>query len=294
MFYLMKRFYFKDKGMQRKSQFFKTVYPLIFLLICFYTLFSGCASSKLKKVEENYEQGFYDDVIHSKVDCSDSSPKCFKIKLIKADSYYQLNDISRALLYADEAVDRVSNRISMKDINKLYVLRVRLLSQKLLLIDDRAERIEVSQKLESDIIIAFQTNERLSALDSYNQQREQLLFLWAEVLLEKMGWVSSGSLKDTYQDFIDVVNKFDESLSKNRYKQYYLWRGEFKYLQPEIKKWLFVGDMTGEREKIIERLKDLYRQGITLRNSPVYLTTEGRKIDQLINAIDGYMKQMVI
>lgn len=257
-------------------------------------LLSGCASSKLKKVEENYEQGFYDNVIHSKVDCSDSSPRCFKIKLIKADSYYQLNDLSGALQYADEAVDRVSNRISMKDINKLYVLRARLLSQKLSSIDNQGERIEVSQKLESDIVVAFQTNERLPALESYHQQREQLLFLWAEVLLEKMGWVSSGSLKDTYQDFIDVVNKFDENLSKKGYKQYYLWWGEFKYLQPEIKKWLFIGDKTGEREKILVRLKELYRQGITMRNLPVYLTNEGRKIDQLINAIDGYMKQFVI
>lgn len=280
--------------MQRRFQFSKTVCLLIFWLICFYMIVSRCASSKLKNVEENYEQGFYDNVIHSKVDCSDSSPRCFKIKLIKADSYYQLNDLSSALQYADEAVDRISNRISMKDINKLYVLRARLLSQKLSLIDDQAERIEVSQRLESDIMVAFQTNERLPALDSCYQQREQLLFLWAEVLLEKMGWVSSGALMDTHQDFKDVVNKFDESLSKNGYKQYYLWRGEFRYLQPEIKKWLFIGDQTGERKKILVRLKDLYRQGVTLRNLPVYLTNEGRKIDQLINAIDGYMKQFVI
>jgi hypothetical protein len=280
--------------MQRKSRFFKKGLLLIFLFIGFYMLLSGCASSKLKKVEDSYEQGFYHDVINSKAGCSDSSPKCFRIKLIKADSYYQLNDISSALLYADEAVDRISNRISMEDINKLYILRTRLLSQKLSLIDDQARRIEISKKLESDILIAFQTNERLPTLNSYHQQREQLLFLWAEVLLEKMEWVSSGALTNTYQDFMEVVNKFDESLSKNGYKQYYLWQGEFKYLQPEIKKWLFIGDGTGEREKIIVRLKDLYRQGVTLRNLPVYLTTEGRKIDQLINAIDGYMKQFVI
>lgn len=259
-----------------------------------YLFFSGCAPSKLKRIEKDYREGTYQKVIQSDIDCSDFSPECFKIKFIRADSYFTMVDLKQAIFYSQEAVDRISVDISMEDIYQLYILRTRILSMQFSVANDLDEKINIAEQLETDLKIALRINSRLPSTNNYMEQRDRLHILLAETLIDKMDRIYSESFEGLYQELIEVIEDFGENLSQRGQRQYYLLRAKFAYILPEIKKWMFKGSIRDEREKILNQLKNIYKEGITLRNLPIYQMGYNDRIDQFLSRVDSYMKQFIL
>ncbi len=280
--------------MQNFSDINKNFLTFFILIMVLYLFFSGCAPSKLKRIEKDYREGTYQKVIQSDIDCSDFSPECFKIKFIRADSYFKMVDLKQAIFYSQEAVDRISVDISMEDIYQLYILRTRILSMQFSVANDLDEKINIAEQLETDLKIALRINSRLPSTNNYMEQRDRLHILLAETLIDKMDRIYSESFEGLYQELIEVIEDFGENLSQRGQRQYYLLRAKFAYILPEIKKWMFKGSIRDEREKILNQLKNIYKEGITLRNLPIYQMGYNDRIDQFLSRVDSYMKQFIL
>ncbi len=280
--------------MQNFSDINKNFLTFFILIMVLYLFFSGCAPSKLKRIEKDYREGTYQKVIQSDIDCSDFSPECFKIKFIRADSYFKMVDLKQAIFYSQEAVDRISVDISMEDIYQLYILRTRILSMQFSVANDLDEKINIAEQLENDLKIALRINSRLPSTNNYMEQRDRLHILLAETLIDKMDRIYSESFEGLYQELIEVIEDFGENLSQRGQRQYYLLRAKFAYILPEIKKWMFKGSIRDEREKILNQLKNIYKEGITLRNLPIYQMGYNDRIDQFLSRVDSYMKQFIL
>ncbi len=280
--------------MQNFSDLNKNILTFFMLIIVLYLFLSGCATSKLKRIEKDYEEGTYQKVIQSEIDCSDFSPECFKIKFIRADSYFEMADLKQAKFYSQEAVDRISFDISMEDIYQLYILRTRILSKQVNVVDDLDEKLNVAEQLETDIKIALRINSRLPSTNKYMEQRDKLHILLTETLIDKMDRIYPEGFEELYQELIEVIEDFGENLSQSGQRQYYALQARFEYILPEIKTWMFKGSIRGEREKILNQLKNIYKEGITLRNLPLYQMGYADRIDQFLSRVDSYMKQFIL
>jgi len=280
--------------MQNYSDINKNILTFFILITVLYLFLLGCATSKLKRIEKDYREGMYQNVIQSEIDCSDFSPECFKIKFIRADSYLEMADIKQAMFYSQEAVDRISVDISMEDIYQLYILRTRILSKQVNVADNLDKNVNIAEQLETDIKIALRINSRLPSNNNYMEERDKLHMLLAETLIDKMDRIYPEGFEELYQELIEVIEDFGENLSQSGQRQYYVLQARLAYILPEIKKWMFKGSIRGEREKILNQLKNIYKEGITLRNLPVYQMDYADRIDQFLSRVDSYMKQFIL
>lgn len=273
----------------------KTPFYLIIL-----TLFSsvivqwGCAPSRLKKIETLYEQGSYQEIVKSNIDCSEQTKNCFHIKFIRADSYYRLDNLEKASRFSQEAIDRIPSKVKMDEVNKLYVLRSHILFDQITLKESGDSNSNMLNELESALNIALETNANLSSDLQYTRQEEELTLLLAETLLRKMEAPNPVHLRALYDKLIEIAGNFGKQMIDEGYGQYYTLQAEFRAILPEVKKWIFMGSVKGEREQYLEKLKNLYKESLNLRNTNIYRQGYAENIERFLSSIDLYMKQFVL
>jgi hypothetical protein len=254
----------------------------------------GCAPSRLKKIETLYEQGIYQEIVKLDVDCSELTQECFHIKFIRADSYYRLEDLEEASRYSQEAIDRIPSKVKMEEVNKLYVLRSHILFDQITLKESIDSKSNMLDELESSLNIALETNAKLLPDSLYIQQEEELTLLLAETILQKMEDINLVNLRELHEKLIEVAGIFGKQMVDKGYRQYYMLQAEFRAILPEVKKWIFMGSVKGEREQYLESLKGLYKESLLLRNTIIYRQGYSEKIERFLGSIDLYMKQFVL
>jgi tetratricopeptide (TPR) repeat protein len=272
---------------------------LLVQLACYFVLAGlvvllGCASAKYKEAEKLYDNGEYQQLIQLSMDCSDFSANCFQIKLLQADSHYQLGNLEKALKYSQEALDRQDKVKDVKSINQLHLLRANIIFELLPEIHEFTARLQVLHQLETQLKLTLDRNSDTIQDSLLISQRQELMKWLEEALLAEMDLAEVKDLEPLFQEIRSWSQKFPENMQSKGYSTYYLLQGELKSILPQVKSWSSRGIVMGDREQLLEKLKSIYLQAITLRRLPLYEEGYDEKIDLFLSQLDQYMKGLVL
>jgi len=279
----------------QRQMLIRRVYALLIAVFLFSLanfFVSGCATTKLKKIKALHESGKYQDVIKPDNNCTGNSAECFQIKLLRADSYYRLGDYSQSLRDVNEAINKISPEIPRDNVETVYALRANLLFEQLKSTDDFEKKKTLVHSLERDLNQALATSEELPASEQKEINERKLYLLQAETLLMKMDLVEIDSLGIVYGHLQEVAATLGKLTEGEGYEQYYSLRGKFKDIQPQVKQVIFGGE--GDREELLGQLTQIYQQGVTLRNLPIYQAGYAGAIDRFLENVDLFMKQLAL
>jgi tetratricopeptide (TPR) repeat protein len=257
-------------------------------------LMLGCASVKYKEVKELYDNGDFEQVIQSSMDCSDFSANCFHIKLLQADSHYQLGNLGKALKYSQEALARQDKVNDLKTINQLHLLRARIIFELLPEVQEAPSKLQVLDQLETQLKQTLEWNAGSSRDSLLLSQRQELMQWLGETFLAEMDLTNEENLGSFLQEIEEWTKKFPAKMQSEGYAKYYLLQGELKSILPQVKSWGSRGNALGGREQLLEKLKSIYLEAINLRRLPLYEDGYGEKIDLFLSQLDQYMKGMVL
>ena len=254
----------------------------------------GCASSKYRDVKKLHDDGEYQELIHSSMDCSDFSAGCFQLKLLQADSHYQLGNLEEALNYSQQALDRQDQVKDIKSINQLHLLRANIIFELLSEIQEPAARWQVLHQLETQLKLTLDRNGGTTRDSLLLSQRRELMRWLEETLLGKMDLAEVKDLEPLFLEVKVWTQRFPENMQSEGYATYYLLQGELKSILPQVKSWSSRGSVPGGREQLLEKLKSIYLQAINLRRLPLYEAGYAEKIDLFLSQLDQYMKGLVL
>ena len=281
----------KRSKTNRKKSRYATLLIIPGLLI--FVFLAGCAS-KLKKLEEMKSEGNDQEIVDSDIDCIDNSAKCFKIKLIRADSYLKMNNIDRAALYSEEAIDRINNGIPPDDALQAYLINSSALQEQL----KSAEYIDLKQDLVRQIDKRLSSAEEVLRTLPHNEKNQEIeknvVLQKIENLFLEMDLSDQNYLESIYQRLMKSVDALKNLEPDEGYISYFTLKVEYKSLRPEIARWMSGGKMQGDRERLLEQLKLIYKQALPLRTQPVYYQGYAGEIEQFLTDVDTSMKQLVL
>lgn len=252
--------------------------------------FAGCASGKVKKLEDLSAGKNYREVIDSGIDCDAQTPECFRIKLIRAESYYRLGHRSEALTNLKEAIDRISPQINISEAFRAYAMRVSIVFEELNTIDDFEKRRMIVNKLLPEVEVVLEKSKQLPQETERLKNQRRITELLAEIILLKMDLTEADSLAPVSGEMDSVCSAFKQLLPDQGYDLYYRLAADYKLVLPGVKRFFLTG--IGDREKLMLRLKDLYQQGLQLRNLSVYNQGYDGEIENFLKQTDYYMKQL--
>ncbi len=278
----MNRFY-STRGLQR-------FLPGLVVLFALLTLMYSCMPSRLKKLKLWHQNGEYEQVVQSPIDCIDQSPECFEIKLIRADSYYRLGKFGEAYVYIKDALHRVSPKISRTDLITAYTLYSEVLFEKAKQTDEFLPKRNFVNQLLRNVEIALKENASLKAGEQAKKNQELLTRLQAEALLMKMDLVEPDSLIEMYQKLQTVADKLEELFPGEGYREYYRLRGEFKWLLPELKQAILKHKPLEEATRT--RFLQLAEAAQFLRQKPIYRQGYAGAIDLFLDNVERFRKQI--
>jgi hypothetical protein len=101
-------------------------------------------------------------------------------------------------------------------------------------------------------------------------------------------------LEILYDRILNLIRDFDPSLISEGYDKYYKTSAALHLVLPEINEWMYQGKLQRSREELLNYLKNLYKEALSLRGIPLYRQGKSENIEMLINNIDSYMKELVI
>lgn len=249
---------------------------------------------KLKKLEGMKDEGSDKAIIESDIDCIDNSLNCFKIKLIRAESYLNMNSLEQAAIYSKEAIDRISPKVPPQDIVRVYSIRSSALFAQLQLITDVLQRNNMIGEIEKNFTNALDIAKQLPENKKNKDLKKNLLLKLIETFFKEMDISDEVYLESIYQKMVSSVEELEEILPEMGIGKYYDLKGEFRLVLPNIKKWMYGGKIQGDRERLLQHLKLIYKEGLSLRNLPVYQEGYAGQIDQFLTDVDFYMKQLVL
>jgi tetratricopeptide (TPR) repeat protein len=257
------------------------------------TTLSGCASAKMKKVKKWYDQGIYDEVVKSDIDCNDVSKKCFQLKYIRADSYYHLGDFAEASGYSLQAIEMISDNIPQENVRDAYILRSNILSEQYKRTNEDIKKQYFLYEKERVLDKAIETNHSIRQVKMNKEIQNDLQMQLADVLLLEMDYSSSEDIERLHRKVHKLAKGLEAVFKNVGYGKYYSLYAEFKYVIPEIKNWMKGSNSKFTREELLEQLKSIYIDGLALRNTPLYETDYSVSIDQLLSEVDSSMKKLV-
>ena len=253
----------------------------------------GCAS-KLKKLEDMQARGNDQEIVESEIDCIDNSENCFRIKLIRADSYLKMNNVDRAALYSEEAIDRINNSTPRQDALQAYLINTSALQEQL----KSATFTDLKQDLIKQIDGRLSSAEELLQApphdDKYREIEKTVLLQKIENLFLEMDISDQSYLESIYQRLMKSVEALKNVQPDEGYISYFSLKAEYKSLRPEIARWMSGGKRQGDRERLLEQLKLIYKQALPLRAEPVYYQGYAGEIEQFLTDVDTSMKQLVL
>jgi hypothetical protein len=265
-----------------------------YFLLAGVILLLGCASTKYREAKKLHDDGEYQELIQSSMDCSDLSASCFQIKLLQADSHYQLGNLEEALKYSQEALDRQDQVKDLKSINQLHLLRANIIFELLSEIPEPPARWQVLHHLETQLKLTLDRNSSATRDSLLISQAWELRQWLVETLLAKMDLAEVKDLEPLYQEITGWCQNFPEEIQSKGYVSYYLLQGELKSILPQVKSWSSRGSVPGGREQLLEKLKSIYLRAINLRRLPLYEEGYAKKIDLFLSQLDQYMKGLVL
>ncbi|MEJ2635250.1 MAG: hypothetical protein P8184_08160 [Calditrichia bacterium] len=253
---------------------------------------SGCAGTRLKTIKKLYEEDKYKEVVDSDIDCSNSSEKCFQIKLIRAESFYRLGDNKNALINSREAIHRLKPGISSLDVRRLYSLEASILFREYELSNDYHRKKILAENIWQDLDRALMANKEIPNRKRNEEKDLNLHLFAAEAVILNMDYVRQDSLDSLFDRLSVISARLGELAPEQGYEEFYLLQGRFGVILPEIKQ-LFTGG-EGDRLNLLEEIKQIYRRGLQLRNYPIYQEGYAEDIEHFLKEVDQYMRQLVL
>jgi len=257
-------------------------------------IFFSCASNKYKKVKDLYDSQEYQQLVQSDLDCNDFSRRCFQIKLLLADSQFRLGNVEHALRFSEQALERQHKENDLHDLYYLHLLRTEIIFKLLPEIGQVSVRCEVLKNLGNELLEAIEHHgfDRKDTVLVF--RRNELMVKLGEIYLYQMDWMEQEELERYFEAIKNLTQRFPSELRDEGYEKYFLLQGEFKLLLPQLKTWSSRGNLAGEREQLLEKLKSIYVEGLTLRRQPLYQDGYDYHIDSFLKQLDQYMKQLVL
>ncbi|MCK5452747.1 MAG: hypothetical protein KAJ16_00215, partial [Calditrichia bacterium] len=144
--------------------------------------------------------------------------------------------------------------------------------------------------LESDLYRAIELNR-----DSANSAKvSEYQLLLTRILLLKMDFYEGKNLEIIHEDIMEVVSEYDQQLKSQGYDVYYRLQADLKLYLPELREWIYKGRISRNREELLIKLKDIYKEALNLRKTPLYQQGFADEIEGQLKEIDEYMKQLII
>ena len=282
--------YLKGKYLSLNFRNMKHLIKIIIILFLSAIICLSCAASKYQKAETLYGEEAFEQLINSNFECQDTSASCFRLKYLQMESYTQLGDWKNVLLRSREAIDRITPAIPLNQMNRVYLLHTELVLEKFSELGNRDEQILQLRMLISDLHKAIAINR-----DSVNSQKvSDYRLLLTQTLLLKMDHFESKNLEIIHEDIMEVLAGYDEQLKSSGYDKYYKLQADLKLYLPEIRKWIYRGEISRNREELLIKLKDIYKKALNLRKIPLYQQGYAEQIEAQLREIDEYMKQLII
>jgi len=266
------------------------LYEILFIFLSIIIVFVGCAASKYQKAETLYAEDAFEQLIDSNFECQDTSISCFRLKYLQMESYIQLGDWQSAIIRSREAIDRITPDIPLDQINRVYLLETELVFEKFLGLGGWQEKTSRLRTLESDLYRAIALNRDSANLAKVSEYQ----LLLTRTLLLKMDFYESRNLEIIHEDIVKVISDYDEQLKSQGYDEYYRLQADLKLYLPEIKEWIHKGRIKRNREELLVKLKNLYKEALTLRKIPLYQQGFAEEIEGQLKEIDEYMKQLIV
>ncbi len=263
---------------------------LLFLALMATEFLSGCMPSRLKKLKTWHQNGLYEQVVQSKIDCIDASPECFEIKLIRADSYYRLEKYDQAYVYVKDALERASAKVDPSDLVSAYTLYSELLFEKAKKTDQFVQKRHFVNQLLTNVEQALQVNAAFTSTPQGKETQKTLVQLKAEALLMKMDLVEPDSLDSFYQQLCQTADELETYFPDQGYRKYYCLRGEFKQLLPELKRAIITGETLAPEVK--SRLMEIQNQARALQQMPLYRHGYAGAIDLFLDNLERFLNQL--
>ncbi len=274
--------------------FARRMYWRLLLFCSAITILFSCAASNYKKVKDLYDSQEYQQLARSDLDCNDFSRSCFQIKLLLADSQFRLGNLEHALRFSEQALERQHKENDLHNLYYLHLLRTEIIFKLLPEISQVSSRHDVLKNLENELSEALEHNGFDMRDTVLVSRRNELMVKLGEIYLYQMDWIEQGGLERYVEAIKDLTQRFPSELRKEGYEKYFLLQGEFKLLLPQLKTWSSRGNLAGEREQLLEKLKSIYVEALTLRRQPLYQDGFDHHIDLFLKQLDQYMKQLVL
>jgi len=90
------------------------------------------------------------------------------------------------------------------------------------------------------------------------------------------------------------ISDYDETLKNQGFDRYHQLQADIKLYLPEIRKWIYRGEISRDREELLIKLKNIYKEALQLRKIPLYQQGMAEEIEGQLKEIDDYMKQLII
>jgi hypothetical protein len=128
----------------------------------------------------------------------------------------------------------------------------------------------------------------------YQEIEKNVVLQKIENLFLEMDLSDQNYLESIYQRLMKSVDALKNLEPDEGYISYFTLKVEYKSLRPEIARWMSGGKMQGDRERLLEQLKLIYKQALPLRTQPVYYQGYAGEIEQFLTDVDTSMKQLVL
>ena len=219
---------------KKSGKIFKYSLRICLILGIGLTVLSGCASAKIKKVKKWHDQGIYDEVIKSDIDCNDGSKGCFQIKYIRADSYYHLGEFSEASGYSLQAIERISDNIPQENVRDVYILRSNILSEQYKGTNEDIKKQYFLYEQERVLDKAIEANHSIMQVKMNQEIQYDLQMELADVLLLEMDYSGNEDIERLHQKIHELAKDLNAAYTNVDYGKYYSLYADFKYVIPEI------------------------------------------------------------
>ncbi|RQW08440.1 MAG: hypothetical protein EH225_00245, partial [Calditrichaeota bacterium] len=230
--------------------------------ICLLRIFSvftitallGCASSGINNIKNWYEDGEYQQVVNSDIECEDVSESCFELNFLKSESFYHLEQAEDAWRYANRAIDSYSPDVGLTSLNRFLVFRGNLAIQLIRDLQEWENQTSLLRRVENEMQKGIQRNIEQGRLGQDSEEFNRLLIVYADILLEKMELYSDRNLDIQFDRLQETVNMFGSSLEEAGLDDYYLLEGELKNIMPQVRSWTYQGQSLGEKDRLLAQL----------------------------------------
>jgi hypothetical protein len=270
----------------------RNIFFLLAAFILYIILAIGCASTKVKEVRQLHRSEKYEQVIEADANCDDPGKDCLRIKLMRADSYLKTGKPGEALQEVELALQLIDSHTGSEDRLKAYLLQGMILMENIRQNQNQVETRELLFSLKESLDKSLETVEKISGGKTKKIYMQRIQTLSIQYLLQKMQYADEDQLKFLYQKVLKKAGELEELMPDKGFQEYYSIAAKFDFILPEAKKWILTGH--GNREELLVVLRDLYQQGVSLRNEPIYSLGYADEIDNLLNQIDRFMRRFVL